>query len=108
MTAIRQERRGGGRINAWRAAALALALAGCGPIVVPMEPPIPADASGPDPAVAESLTQADAVMTCDTIATERAGIAASLQRLDGSAAAASLHRRDASLARLAALKGCRP
>jgi hypothetical protein len=83
-----------------------LMLAGCGGIKIPMEPEIPAADAGPDPAVSESITQADAVMTCESIATERAGIAESLARLDGSAAAQSLRRRDATLAGFAALKRC--
>lgn len=83
-----------------------LALAGCGGIKIPMEPDIPAADAGPDPAVSETITQADSVMTCNSITTERAGIAQSLARLDGSAAAESLRRRDATLASLAALKRC--
>ena len=91
------------------ALALLLALSGCGGIDVPMRPAIPAAESGePDPTVSESITQADAVMTCDSIATERAGIAQSLAGLDDQAAAAHLRQRDATLARLAALKRCRP
>ena len=70
-----------------------------------MAAPVPADA-GPDPAISESITQADAVMTCPAIADERAGIAASLASLDGSSAADILRRRDAVLAHLAAIKGC--
>ena len=45
-------------------------------------------------------------MTCASIATERAGIADSLQRLGTSDAAAALRQRDAALARLAVLKRC--
>jgi predicted small lipoprotein YifL len=86
--------------------AVILALAGCGGLKIPMEPDIPAVDQGADPAVSESITQADSVMTCQSIATERAGIAQSLAGLDGSAAAASLRRRDATLARLAQLKRC--
>jgi hypothetical protein len=91
------------------ALALLLALSGCGGIDVPMRPVIPAAESGePDPTVSESVTQADAVMTCDSIATERAGIAQSLVGLDDQAAAARLRQRDGTLARLAALKRCGP
>jgi hypothetical protein len=91
------------------ALALLLALSGCGGIDVPMRPAIPAADSGePDPTVSESITQADAVMTCDSIATERAGIAQSLAGLDDQAAAARLRQRDATLAGLAALKRCGP
>jgi hypothetical protein len=96
-----------GRLAAWLAGALLLALAGCGGIDVPMEPAIPANPSDPGPAISESATEADAVMTCQSIARERAGIAASLADLDGSAAADALRRRDAVLARLAAIKQCR-
>jgi hypothetical protein len=97
------------RRRARLALVLVLALAGCGAIDVPMRPVIPAADSGqPDPAVSESSTQADAVMTCDTIATERGAIAQSLASLDGQPAAQALHQRDAELARLAALKRCAP
>jgi hypothetical protein len=85
-----------------------LALAGCSSIKVPMEPDIPAADAGLDPSVSENLTQADAVMSCDSIATERAGIAQSLAGLDGSPAAAQLRQRDATLANLAKLKRCPP
>jgi len=89
--------------------ALLLALCGCGSIDVPMRPVIPAAESGePDPTVSETVTQADAVMTCDSIATERAGIAQSLTGLDDQEATARLRQRDATLARLAALKRCGP
>jgi hypothetical protein len=70
-----------------------------------MEPAIPAD-MGPDPAISESSTQADAIMTCDAIANERAGIAQSRAGLGDPALAQALLRRDAALARLAALKRC--
>jgi len=91
------------------AVALLLALSGCGGIDIPMRPAIPAAESGePDPTVSESVTQADAVMTCDSIATERAGIAQSLAGLDDQAAATRLRQREATLARLAALKRCGP
>ena len=92
---------------AWLALSASLALAGCGLADIPMAPAIPAS-EGPDPTLAETPVQADAVMTCETIATERSGIKASLDRLDGSAAAASLRQRDAALTRLAAVKGCAP
>lgn len=86
---------------------LVLTLSGCGGVDIPMRPAIPAG-NGPDPAVSESSTQADAVMTCETIATERGAIAQSLASLDGQPAAQALHRRDAELARLSALKRCPP
>lgn len=105
MTRLCTERGKGRGHAAWLGAAVALALAGCGPIEVPMKAPIPAD-TGPDPTISESITQADAVMTCEAIASERAGIAASLAGLDDSAAAVALRRRDAVLAQLAALKRC--
>jgi hypothetical protein len=73
-----------------------------------MEPAIPAQDLGPDPAVSETSSQADAVMTCDTIATERRGIAASLANLGASPDAEILRKRDGELARLAALKSCPP
>ena len=93
-------------LAAWLGFALfALALAACSAIDIPMEPAMPAD-MGPDPAISESSTQADAVMTCDAIANERAGIAQSLAGLGQSPDAAALRRRDAELARLAALKRC--
>lgn len=98
--------RTGGTAAPLAAALLLLSLCGCSSIVVPMEPAIPAAESGPDPAVSENPTQADAVMTCDTIATERAGIAASLKDMGDSAAAAKLRRRDGELASVAALKRC--
>lgn len=84
-----------------------LALGACGAMKVPMEPALPAG-SGPDPVISEDLTQADAVMTCEAIASEHAGIAASLDGMGDSAAATALRRRDAVLARLAALKRCPP
>lgn len=84
----------------------ALALSGCGTVERPMASEPPAADSGPDPSVSESPTEADAIMTCGTIATEHAGIAQSLERLGGSGAAAALRERDAALARLAAQKGC--
>ncbi len=90
---------------AWLALSAALALGGCGLADIPMAPAIPAT-EGPDPTLAETPVQADAVMTCETIATERDGIKASLEGLEGSAAA-SLRQRDAALARLAVAKGCK-
>jgi hypothetical protein len=86
-------------------ALFALTLVACSAIDIPMEPAMPADMS-PDPAISENSTQADAVMTCDAIANERAGIAQSLAELGQSPDAAVLRRRDAELARLAALKRC--
>jgi hypothetical protein len=82
-----------------------LALAGCGGDQ-PTGAVVPA-ADGPDPTVSESPVAASAIMSCDTIATEHAAIAQSLQRLDASNAADDLRKRDAALARLAAQKGCR-
>lgn len=86
----------------------ALALSGCGGGGLPMAAPVPIGADGPDPAVAESPVEADAVMTCASIDTERAGIAQSLERLGVSSEAAELRKRDAALAQLAALKRCAP
>jgi hypothetical protein len=100
-----RERKARGLAAGLGVALLALALAGCGGLDIPMEPAMPAD-MGPDPAISESSTQADAVMTCDGIANERAGIAQSLSELGQSPDAAALRRRDAELARLAALKRC--
>ncbi|HWI26661.1 MAG TPA: hypothetical protein VN668_06795 [Stellaceae bacterium] len=96
----------GGSAARLAAVLVVLLLCGCSSIVIPMEPAIPAADSGPDPAVSENPAQADAVMTCDTIATERAGIAASLKEMGDSAAAAKLRRRDGELASVAALKRC--
>ena len=83
----------------------ALALAGCGGDR-PSGPALPT-ASGPDPTVSESPVAASTIMSCDTIATEHAAIAQTLQRLGASSAADDLRKRDAALARLAAQKGCR-
>lgn len=84
----------------------ALALSGCGAGDIPMAAPVPVGANGPDPAVAESPVEADAVMTCATIDTERAGIAQGLERLGSSNGADELRKRDAALAQLAASKRC--
>ncbi len=83
-----------------------LALSGCGGKVT--MPAVPASQNGPDPTVSESPAAASTIMTCDTIETEHAGIAQSLQALGNSSAADTLRRRDAALARLAAQKGCTP
>jgi hypothetical protein len=77
----------------------ALVLAGCSGSRLP-GPPAPA------PIISESPDAASTIMTCDTIATEHAGIAQSLQRLGPSTDADELRQRDAALARLAAQKGC--
>jgi hypothetical protein len=107
MTRVCKMRRTGVRRQLCLIAAV-LVLAGCSSIKVPMEPDIPAADAGPDPSVSENLTQADAVMSCDSIATERAGIKTSLADLDGSPAAAQLRQRDAELVSLAKLKRCPP
>ncbi len=65
-----------------------------------------AGAGGADPIIAESPVEAEAVLTCAAIDSERAGIAQSLQRLGASNEAADLRTRDAALARIAGLKGC--
>jgi len=75
---------------------------------MPPAPAMPAAAGGADPTVVESPVEADAIMTCATIDTERAGIAQSLQRLGASSGSAELRKRDAALAQLAGLKRCAP
>lgn len=100
-----KERKARGLAAGLGVALFALALGGCGAIDIPMRPAMPADMS-PDPTISENSTQADAIMTCDAIANERAGIAQSLAALGQSPDATALRRRDAELARLAALKRC--
>ena len=93
----------GGRLAAAALAVAGLALVGCANV----GGPLPAASSGsPDPAVSESQIEAGAVMTCDSIATERTAIAQSLQRIGTSDGAGDLRRRDGELARLAAQKHC--
>ena len=82
-----------------------LALAGCSD--AGFGGPVPAAAYGsPDPAVSETQSEAGAVMTCASIASERAAIAQSLQRMGASDGTGELRQRDGELARLAAQKRC--
>lgn len=96
-----------GRARLAAASALcALALSGRGWFATPASPAVLAGAGDADPIVAESPVEADAVLTCAAIDTERAGIAQSLQRLGASSEAADLRTRDAALAQIAGLKRC--